>query len=416
MDRELSPTIIKKRRQKRIFLIIALLIALIGSFLVFKYLLSTQIRRDRLRTAKVEVGAINNTLSANGEVIPAFEQLVTSPIRAEIQELLVQIGDQVQSNQPLMKLDKSFTLLNYEKLKQELELKRNSMTKLQLNLEKSFFDLQITDSIKALKIEQLQAKLENAKRLVGIGGGTQEDIDQIDLELSIAGLEKRQLENKLKVQQKTTVADLKELEIQANIQANNILEMEEKLKRAEIIASRPGVITWLNENIGSSVSEGDALARIADLQSYKVLGTCSDIYAERIRTGMTVIVRLSDEDQINGTISNIRPTVENNVITFEVQLEEKSHPMLRPNQKVELAIITASKSDILRVAKGPAYKGQPEQMIFIIQNQKAMRRKIKTGLSNYDYVEIEGDLKAGDEVIISDMSRYEHLETIKLSR
>lgn len=414
MDREINPAILKKRKRRQFSLISLILVLLISSFIAFKMLISARIDADRIRTATTEVGNINNTLNANGEVIPAFEQLITSPIKADIQELLVNIGENVVTNQALMNLDKSFTLLTYEKLKQELELKRNSITKLQLNLEKNRFDLEITDSIKALKIEQLKAELDNAKRLTQIGGGTQEDIDKVKLDLSIAELEKKQLENNLKVQQKTTVADLKELEIQANIQANTIKEMEEKLKRAEIVANRPGVLTWLNENIGSSVNEGEPLARIADLRSYKILGTCSDIYAERIRMGMSVVIRLSEEDQILGNIANIRPTVENNVITFEVQLEENDHPKLRPNQKVELAIITNSKSEVIRVANGPAFNGQPEQTLFVVKNGKAESRKVKVGMSNYDYVEIEENIQAGEEVIISDMSRYQHLSSIKI--
>lgn len=414
MDREINPTVLKKRRRKQIGIASLILVLLIGSFILFRFLISTRIQEDRIRTTIAERGAINNTLTANGEVIPAFEQLITSPIRADIQELLVNIGEEVQAEQALMKLDKSFTLLTYEKLKQELELKRNNMTKLRLNLEKNFFDLQITDSIKALKIEQLHAALDNAKRLTQIGGGTQEDIDKVKLDLSIAELEKKQLENDLKVQQKTTVTDLKELEIQANIQANTIKEMEEKLKRAEIVANRPGVLTWLNENIGSSVNEGDPLARIADLRSYKVMGTCSDIYAERIRIGMMVSIRLSDEDKIGGKITNIRPTVENNVITFEVQLDENNHPMLRPNQKVELAIITNSKTDVIRLANGPVFKGQAQQTLFVVKNGRAERRMVKVGLSNYDYVEIEAQIQVGEVVIINDMSRYEHLASIKI--
>lgn len=416
MDRELNPTIVKKRRRKKIVIITLVVLLLAVSLIAFRQLISTQISNDRIRTTKAEVGAITNTLSANGEVIPAFEQLITSPIRADIQELLVQIGDEVRTNQPLMELDKSFALLTYEKLKQELELKRNNMAKLRIKLEQNLFDLQINDSIKALKIEQLLAELDNSKRLAKIGGGTQEDIDKVKLDLSIAELEKRQLENNLKVQQKTTVTDLKELEIQANIQANAIREMEEKLKRAEIVASRPGVLTWLNENIGSSVNEGDPLARIADLRSYKVLGTCSDIYAERIRIGMPVTVRMSEEDQIDGSIANIRPTVENNVITFEVQLEENDHPMLRPNQKVELAIITHSKPNVVRVANGPAFSGQAQQKLFVVKNGKAEGREVKVGMSNYDFVEIETNIEPGEEIIISDMSRYAHLSSIKIKK
>ena len=265
-----------------------------------------------------------------------------------------------------------------------------------------------------MRISQLQAELDNAIRLESIGGGTQEGIDKAALDLKIAKLEKQQLENDLRIQEKSTVTDLKELEIQSNIQANAIREMEEKLKRADIVSQRKGVLTWVNDNIGSTVTEGESLARIADLQSYRVLATCSDLYAERLRVGMQVIVRLTDEDQIIGSITNIRPTIENNVITFDIQLENSAHPMLRPNQRVEVFVVTASKNNIVRVQNGPAFKDLARQKVFVRNGEMAERRDIQVGMTSFDHVEILSGIAAGEEVIISDMSRFEHLETIKI--
>jgi HlyD family secretion protein len=52
------------------------------------------------------------------------------------------------------------------------------------------------------------------------------------------------------------------------------------------------VVTYVNKNIGATVHEGDALARIADLSSFKVNGSISDSYMDQLRNGMPVIVRV----------------------------------------------------------------------------------------------------------------------------
>lgn len=414
MDREIDPTIIKKQDWKRRGVIVVAVLLLVLALFGLRRLLSTKVEANRLRLAAAELGRMDNTLNASGEVIPAFEQVITAPIRAEVREVLAAVGSQVEPGTPILSLDKSFSELQYEKLKQQLELQRNSITKLGFNLDKTLFDLKITDSIKALRISQLQAELDDAIRLESIGGGTKEDVNKAALALKIAQLEKRQLENDLRIQEKSTVTDLKELEIESNIQANTIREMEEKLKRADIVAQRKGVLTWVNENIGSTVTEGEPLARIADLQSYRVLATCSDLYAERLRVGMQVIVRLTDEERILGSITNIRPTIENNVITFDVQLEDSAHPMLRPNQRVEVFVITASKTNIVRVQNGPAFKDRARQHVFVFDGEMAERREVQVGMTSFDHVEIISGIEVGERVIISDMTRFEHLETLKI--
>lgn len=414
MDRPVEEKIQRQRLYKRIAQIALVLILLGGSLWGLRQLISSKIDAERLRIAVAEIGPISSTLSASGEVIPAFEQVVVSPIRADIREVLIEIGQEVQPGDPILSLDKSFFLLSFDKQKQELELQENRIRKMQFQLAKDQFDLEIRDSIKALEIYSLEAALENAKRLLQVGGGTDEDVDRAQMELKIARLEKKQLEHDLLIKRQSTDTEVRELQIQANIQRNSISEMEEKLKRAEVVASRPGVLTWANENIGSTVSEGETLARIADLGSYKVSGTISDIYADRIKSGQPVEVRVGEGQMISGRITSIRPTIENNVISFDVQLDESDHPALRPNMRVELFIVLATKPEVVRVAFGPAFKGHSEQSLFVLQNGVAEKRRVRIGLTNSDFVELESNIAAGETVVISDMSRYENMERVEI--
>ena len=195
------------------------------------------------------------------------------------------------------------------------------------------------------------------------------------------------------------------------IQSKDLKEFSRKLEQAEVVASRPGVLTWVNENVGTTVSEGEALARVADLGSFRIEGAISDIYGEKIHVGQAAIIRINEQD-LSGLVSNIKPTVTDGVIQFVVQLEEQNHELLRPNLKVEVFLVTQSKNNTIRVANGPIFKGRKQQAIYVVEKGIAKRREVKIGLSNFDYVEILDNLKAGEEVIITDMKDYMHLEEV----
>ena len=414
MDRELSARTIRRQRMKQITWGLILLGVILGSLYFFRNSLTTSLSTSKFRTAIAELGTIENTITASGEVLPEFEQVITSSIQAEIKEVLIPVGSRVKANQAILKLNKEFALLTKEKLKDELSLKENSMVQLQLQLDKSLYDLKINNEIKSLRINGLKADLEDAKRLVQIGGGTKEAMEKVQLNLQIAQLEKKQLENDLTYQQKSVKSDLRELDLQTAIQNKNLQEFSRKLEQAEVVASRAGVLTWVNENIGATVGEGDALARIADLASFRVEGEISDIYGEKIHVGQSVLVRINEQD-LRGLISNIKPTVANGVIQFVVQLEEQNHELLRPNLKVEIFLITQSKANTIRVANGPVFKGRKQQFIYVLDEGVAKRRTVNIGLSNFDYVEILDQLEAGEEVIITDMKEYEHLEEVVIN-
>jgi len=174
------------------------------------------------------------------------------------------------------------------------------------------------------------------------------------------------------------------------------------------------VVTWINESIGKQVSEGEALVRLANLQHFRVRANCSDRYANRINVGQAIEVRINTRKLV-GSIASILPAVENNTLSFMVDLQQPDDKALRPNQRVEVLIISESKATAMRLRNGPAITGAREQPLFVVREGEAVRRQVRIGMINQDFVEINGgDLQPGDRVIISDVEQYTHLDRIEL--
>ena len=414
MDKMIEEEVAGQKKRKLTVTIIVVVAILIATIFSIRYFLASSINRSEINTAVVENGRIENTITASGEVIPEFEEIVTSPINASIKNVVMDAGSIIKTGQSILTLDKAAAETEYEKQKFQLESKKNTIHKLKLELDKSFYDLKSNNNIKELRINSLLADVENAKRLYKAGGGTREDIEKAELNLKVAGLEKNQLENEIKSKQQTMQAEMRESEIAAAIQQNDLHELERKLKLADIVATRPGVVTWINKNIGAVVREGESLARIADLSSFKIVGTIGDNYMDRLRVGMGAIIRINDA-QLRGMVTNIYPSVQNNIVSFDVQPEERNSKLFRPNMKVEVFLVTSASDNVLRVANGPAFKGASAQDIFIVNNGKAERRTVHIGMTNFDYVEIKDNVKPGDVVIISDMSRFVNSKEITIS-
>jgi HlyD family secretion protein len=414
MDTEITQEVLVQKRRKTIAAIAILVAAIaVGTWLI-RVWLGSSVSRAEITVSKVVRANVENTLNATGEVLPEFEEIITSPVNASIKAVITDAGGKVKSGQTILTLDKSATENDYTKLKFQLETKRNEIAKLKLDLDKSYFDIQSNNDIKQLQIGNLTDAVENAKRLYKAGGGTREDIEQAELNLKVAQLEKKQLENEIRSKQKTMLLEEKEAEIAADIQENDLKELGRKLKLTDVVATRNGVVTFVNKNIGATVKEGETLARIADLSSFKVTGSLSDNYLDQLHNGMPVIVRINDT-QLTGTVSNIYPSIQNGIITFDIQLDERNNKQLRPNMKVDVFLVTAVHSKVLRVANGPAFKGASPQDIFIIKGDKAEKHAVHTGLSNFDYIELLDGVKEGDMVITSDMSEYKNSKELKIT-
>lgn len=414
MDTSIEKEVTVKRKKKTTIIIVLCISLLALAIWLLRSVFQSSLTKKDIITAVVEIGNIENTINASGEVLPEFEEVITSPINASIQNVVMDAGTHVKGGESVLTLDKSATQMEYEKEKFQLESKRNSIQKLKLELDKSFYDIKSNNDIKQLRINSLKADVENTKRLYKAGGGTKEDIEKAELDLKVANLEKQQLENEIKSKQQTMQVEMRQSEIDASIQQNSLKELEHKLNLANIVTSREGVITWVNKNIGASVTEGEALARIADLSSFKIHGSISDNYLDQLRNGMVAIIRINDE-QVRGTVSNVYPSVQNNIVSFDIQLDERNNKLLRPNLKVDVFLVTSAKSNVMRVPNGAAFKGSSTQDVFVLTNGKAEKRTVHIGMTNFDYVELKDNVKPGDVIITSDMSNYKNSKEVTIS-
>ena len=416
MDKELAPEVVSRSRNRTLLIGGAGLLVVLAVIFGLRDVIKTSVEADKIRMATAEVGPVENTLNATGEVIPAFEQVIISPIRASIRRVLLTPGTAVKPGQPILDLDKSLTEIDLEKLNVQLALKRNGIDQLRMKLNKSLYDAEVNDKIKLLNINRLRAELESEKRLQKVGGSTGEEVTRAENALRVAELEKTQLENDLTYNRQSMGASLRETALQAEIEEKNLKELTHKLKQADIVADRPGVLTWVNENIGASVSEGEMLAKLADLGSFRIEGSCSDVYAEQVKVGLPVAVKVNDT-ALRGLITQVKPAVKNGVIQFVVQLDDSRHTSLRPNMKVDVFVVTNRVAQAVRVANGPAFKGKRRQFVFVLPKgtNVAHRREVETGLSNFDFVEIKSGLRAGEQIILTDLSQFEHLDEITIT-
>ncbi|MES2826793.1 MAG: HlyD family efflux transporter periplasmic adaptor subunit [Bacteroidota bacterium] len=413
MDKQIEEEVTAKRKKKTVVIISITVLVLSVAFYSLRAFIKPSLLQSQITTALAETGSIENTINATGEVLPEFEEVLTSPINAAVREVLMDAGTNIKAGQSILTLDKSSAQTDFDKLGFQIESKQNEISKLKLDLEKSFYDIKSNNSIKQLRIGNFKDAVASAQRLFKAGGGTREDIEQAELNLKVAELEKQQLENEIKNKQQTMKIEIREAEIALAIQRNDQLALKRKLDLANVVATRDGVVTWVNKNIGASIKEGESLARIANLSSYKVAGSIADNQSEQLRNGMPAIIRIN-ESQLRGAIVNISPTVNNSIVSFDVQLDEKNNKLLRPNMKVDVFLITASRSKVVRVPNGPAFNGSESQDVFVIKNGKAVRRTVKVGLTSFDFIEILSGIAPGEQVITSDMSKFEYAKEITI--
>ncbi len=415
MDREISLKEIRKNKLKKIILVGGVFVCIVLSIMVFQSILKPNINKSQIRTCIVDKGKIEATISARGVIVPEFESVITSSIASKIIDVYHRSGDIVKKGDSILLLDKEEIMNTRKKMLEDKQLKNNDSRNKQLEFKRALNDLKISKSIKELSIKNLESYMNEARILEDLGGGTMEEVEQAEFKLKVAQIEMKQLDKKIEQQQTRIEIEVESRRIEEGFQDRKLKVLEKQIEQADVKAEYDGVITWVNEEFGKTVGRKETIARMADLSTYIVNCSISDIHSEKIHLGCNVIIDVNSE-KILGTISQISASSSNGEVSFSVKLADEKSKFLRPNLAVNVYVITSCKEDVVRVRNGGFYNGSKKLSVFKIEGGEAIKVKLETGVNNYEFVEIVSGLSPGDELIISDMTdklRHEKLTLIE---
>jgi HlyD family secretion protein len=375
--------------------------------------LRPSLRRDRVRTAKVERGEMTATLDASGLVVPEFEHVLTAPLATRVVRILKTAGAEVQPDEPIVLLDNQDAQRDLARLEEQIALKENARRQIELELARSRDDLDARRDIKELELKSLEYEVERNRQMVERGLITKDELRQSETDLERATIELRHLETLLTNSGQDLAARLEGLALEIAILEKDRDLARERLDRTTVSSERAGIVTWVVTSAGATVNEGEPVAKVSDLSAYRVDATLSDVLARRLTVGLPAVVR-SGDTRLPGMVHKILPTVQNGIVTFEVTLEDENHSVLRPNLRVDVHAVTEVRTDALCLRRGPLLNVDGRDMIFVLRSDKAVRTPVTIGLSNFELYEITDGLAEGDEVIISDMSDYRNAKEVRL--
>ena len=363
----------------------------------------------------VDEGSIDVSVSASGKVVPAFEEIINSPINSRILEVYKKGGDSVEVGTPILRLDLLSAETDYKKQLDEVQMNKLKLEQLRIQNRSKLSEMEMQLKVSRMELNRKAVELRNEQYLDSLGAGTTDKVRQVELDYNVSKLKLEEDEQKFINEQATADADLKVKELELNIARKTLAETKRTLDDARIKAPRKAILTYVNTDIGAQVAQGEKVAIVSDLSHFKIEGEIADTYGDRIAAGSRAVVKVGKEE-LAGTVTDVTPLSKNGVMSFSVRLEQDNHKRLRSGLKTDVYVLTAVKDSVMRIANGSYYVGPGEYELFVRSGNELLKRKVQLGDSNYELVEVVGGLKPGDQVVVSDMSNYKNKRKMKLEK
>ena len=228
MDREIPKEVRQKERNKKIIRYSAIGVAGVIVVSVLISLMRVGVEEKDLVFSTVDKGVIEVSVSASGKVVPAFEEIINSPINSRILEIYKKGGDSVEIGTPILKLDLQSTETQYQKLLDEEQMRRYKLDQLRVNSQTKLSDMAMQIKVSAMKLSRMKVELRNEHYLDSLGAGTTDKVRQAELSYNVAQLEYEQLQQQFKNEQEVAAAELKVQELDFNIFRKSLAEIDRK--------------------------------------------------------------------------------------------------------------------------------------------------------------------------------------------
>lgn len=413
MDREISKEQ-RVREQRKIWIkwggaLLAGILAVVG---IMNFMQQSLQAKD-LVFSVVDEGSIDVSVSASGKVVPAFEEIINSPINSRILEVYKKGGDSVDIGTPILRLDLLSAENDYKKQLDEVQMNQLKLEQLRIQNKSKLSEMEMQLKVSRMELSRKAVELKNEQYLDSLGAGTTDKVRQVELDYNVSKLKLEEDEQKYINEQATADADLKVKQLELNIARKNLEETKRTLDDARIKAPRKAILTYVNTEIGAQVAQGEKVAVVSDLSHFKIEGEIADTYGDRIAAGSRAIVKIG-KDELEGVVTDITPLSKNGVMAFSVRLEQDNHKRLRSGLKTDVYVLTAVKDAVKRIANGSYYVGPGEYELFVRSGNELLKRKVQLGDSNYELVEVVSGLEPGEQVVVSDMSNYKNKRKMKL--
>jgi HlyD family secretion protein len=408
----------QRRRRQIIYAAVGIvLVALVTMGLSRLKPAAPTVERSTVWVDTVKRGSVLRQVRGLGTLVPMEGSIQFLPAVTEgrVDKILELPGAQVKADTILLEM--SNPQLTQEALDAEWKLKA---------AEADYKNLEVALASQVLAQKSLSAQAQSEYSQAKM----QADIDSELAKLGVIS----QLSMKVSNQKADQLSTQNDIEKQRLVNSSEVLKAQLQAKQAEVeefralselkrsqldrLRVRAGIEGVLQEQtlkIGQFVTPGTTLAKVVQPQRLKAELKIAETQAKDIQIGQPASVD-THNGVIPGHVVRIDPSVVNGTVTVDVTLDAKLPQGARPDLSVDGTIDLEKMDNVLYVGR-PAF-GQEQSTVGMFRlepdGNNALRAQVKLGRSSVNTVEILQGLKEGDQVILSDMSRWDSYDRVRL--
>jgi RND family efflux transporter MFP subunit len=407
----------KQRRQWILGGVLVLVLSVVGWAVSRLKPAAPTVDRATVWTDTVKQGPLLRQVRGPGTLVPREDRirLIPSETEATVVRIRVLPGAKVEPDTIVM--DLVDPTVQQELLDAELQLKaaQTDLMNVKAKLDSDLMTQQAGAATVSADYKQAKLQAQTDKSLYDLGVIS-------GLTYSASKGKADELTTRDAIEKKRITVNEKAIETQIAVQqtkvdqARALLALKQRQQEAlSVRAGISGVLVDLPHQVGEHVAPGTTLAKVVQPDQLKASLKIAETQARDIQIGQPSEID-THNGVIPGKVMRIDPAVVNGTVTVDVELAGALPQGARPDLSVDGEIDLDRLSNVLFVGR-PAF-GNENSTISLFRlgsdGKTAVRVPVKVGKASVNAIQVMEGLQAGDTVILSDMSRWENTDRIRL--
>jgi len=413
MDIKRAP---KGKKKRNIYIGIGAIALFLVTFLLSRLEpAAPTVDRNVIVEGTVQRGEMVRQVRGSGTLVPERVQFVAAVTAGRVESVYFEPGQVVGATDILVVLSNPDVELQVLEAEQQWTAAQASLVSLRRTLGTGLFSQEAAVADARARFHEAERQAEAYARLVGNEWVSENEYQ--DARDNAAALEERLRteQARLDLMNETNDEQLVVQQGQVDRLANIYRYYQERASNMRVRAGAEGVLQDFDLEVGQWVQAGTTLARVARPERLKAELRIPQTQARDVQVGQVAFVD-TRTDTIPGRVRRVDPNVQGGSVLVEVTLEGDLPAGARPDLSVNGTIELERLSDVLHVGR-PAY-GQSHSTVSLFRvtegGNAAERVTVRLGRSSVNQIEIVEGLREGDVVVLSDMSRYDDVDRVRI--
>jgi HlyD family secretion protein len=407
MDRKLEKKFWNKKRILMIGGGAVVVMLLLYTLLFADHRATLNVEKDKITISTVKKGTFDVYIAVTAVVMPLKTIRLDAIEGGYVSRKYLDGGSMVKEGDSILRLDNQHMMMDFVNHETEIYRLRNELQNTRLSIRQQEFTMQQTISDIDAKIAAAQDLYDRNKQLVEEKIVARQEFNKNKFELE--GLLRQkdiQLQSQ-RYQQDNAKMQITQLEGTLARTQRNLDLMRENLNSLIVRAPVSGQLSSIDVEVGSSITAGQNIGQIDDLNGFKLRADIDEHYVSQVFAGLRATFEF-DGKSYEMLVTKVYPEVKSGRFQADMTFEKSTPEGIRRGQSSPIRLVLGKSAEAILLPLGGFFSDTGGNWVYVVDKSgnRAVKRNISLGRKNPLYFEVLEGLQPGDQVITSSYENF----------